>query len=204
MTNDDEEAKQQVSSALTTHHYEEGIKMRRFLAVSVGVMVLSAGVGLKSQEVSAAQVEGVTQAWDKNLPSASRFTVLSAFGGAAVRDNNTGLVWEQAPSTTQQTWDGAISSCVSSYVGNATGWRLPSVVELNSVRDLSPSGPFVPASVFTGVQSGSYWSATTSVSQPTNAWTVNITGNVGAASKLLALPGLYVWCVRGPMQESVY
>jgi hypothetical protein len=49
--------------------------MRRFLAVSVGVMVLSAGGGLKSQEVSASQVDGVTQAWDKNLPSASRFSV---------------------------------------------------------------------------------------------------------------------------------
>jgi hypothetical protein len=46
----------------------------------------------------------VTQNWDKNLPSASRFTVLAAFGGAAVRDNNTGLVWEKAPDTTVRSW----------------------------------------------------------------------------------------------------
>jgi hypothetical protein len=46
---------------------------------------------------------GVTQNWDKNLPSASRFTVLANFGGAAVRDNNTGLVWEQAADGTTRT-----------------------------------------------------------------------------------------------------
>jgi hypothetical protein len=33
---------------------------------------------------------GVTQNWDKNLPSASRFTVLPSFNNEAVRDNNTG------------------------------------------------------------------------------------------------------------------
>jgi len=80
--------------------------MRKFLAVSVGIMVLSGGVGLKSQEANAAQVDGVTQARDKNLPSASRFTVLAAFGGAAVRDNNTGLVWEHAPDATFRPWKG--------------------------------------------------------------------------------------------------
>src|SRR5262245_56889752 len=47
----------------------------------------------------------VTPNWDKNLPandpggacpaSSSRFTCV--FGGAAVRDNETGLVWEQSP-----------------------------------------------------------------------------------------------------------
>ena len=32
-----------------------------------------------------------TESWDKNLPSASRFTILPKFNNEAVRDNNTGL-----------------------------------------------------------------------------------------------------------------
>ena len=74
------------------------MKRRRFLAVTVGVMVLSAGLVLVNYgggitpAAAAAPVKddphaGVTKNWDKNLPSASRFTTV--FTGA-VRDNNTG------------------------------------------------------------------------------------------------------------------
>ena len=82
------------------------MKMRRFFAVTVGVMALSVGLVLLAGErvAQAVQVDGVTQNWDKNLPSASRFTVLAAFGNHAVRDNNTGLVWEQAPDATPRIW----------------------------------------------------------------------------------------------------
>jgi len=39
---------------------------------------------------------------------------------------------------------------------------------------------FVPANVFTGVQSFSYWSATTFTASPTSAWLVDFAGgNVG-------------------------
>jgi hypothetical protein len=50
---------------------------------------------------------GVTKNWDKKLPNTSRFTVLTDFGGAAMRDNETGLVWEQSPETKTQNWSGA-------------------------------------------------------------------------------------------------
>src|SRR5437868_6687660 len=42
-----------------------------------------------------------TLRWDTNNASATRFT--TAFPGA-VLDNNTGLVWEQAPDGTPRTW----------------------------------------------------------------------------------------------------
>ena len=38
-----------------------------------------------------------TQNWDNKLPNDARFTVLADFNGQAARDNETGLVWEQAP-----------------------------------------------------------------------------------------------------------
>jgi hypothetical protein len=84
-----------------------------------------------------------TTSWDKNMSSASRFTVLADFGGAAVRDNNTGLVWEQTADGTTRTQPEATVYCANKTVGGTSGWRLPSVIELSSARD--PSLPnFVP------------------------------------------------------------
>jgi len=179
--------------------------MKRFLAVSVGVMVLSAAVGLNTQEVGAAQVDlsGVTPNWDKNLPSASRFTVLPAFASKAVRDNNTGLVWEQAPEATLRTWGSASSFCLNKNIGNARGWRLPSVAELASLINPSSPSPFVPATVFTGVLPENYWSATSSGVSPTDAWYMDLVfGGVGSTGK--DNPNLHFWCVRGGMNADVY
>jgi hypothetical protein len=154
---------------------------------------------------SATDLSGVTQNWDKNLPSASRFTVLADFGGAAVRDNNTGLVWEQAPDATiGRVWPIALAYCLNKPVGGTRGWRLPSVVELASLIDPSLPAPFVPTSVFTGVQAAFiYWSATLNAADPSGAWGVPFNNsaivNVGKAD-----PNVYVWCVRGPMNADAY
>ncbi|HWG96103.1 MAG TPA: hypothetical protein VN647_03370, partial [Nitrospira sp.] len=66
----------------------------------LGSLIL-AGLGLENASAETptppTDFQSLTQSWDKKLPGASRFTVLSDFGGAAVRDNETGLVWEQSP-----------------------------------------------------------------------------------------------------------
>jgi len=71
---------------------------------------------------------------------------------------------------------------------------------LASLIDPSLPAPFVPASVFMGVQSATYWSATSSAQGTTNKFGLNFEdGLVGTSTGLS-----YVWCVRGPMSESVY
>ncbi len=144
--------------------------------------------------------------WDKNLPSASRFTILPHFNNEAVRDNNTGLVWERAPDTTLYNWPLAITNSVNKKVGGTVGWRLPSLVELKSVQDPTLPPPFVPASVFTGVQLAFYWSATTQADYPTSAWGVffDHTGLVNYAGKSGVGLSYYMWCVRGPMNADRY
>jgi len=144
---------------------------------------------------------GLTQAWDKNLPSASRFTVLTDFGGAAVRDNNTGLVWEQAPDATTRTWVQSIIYCVNKNVGGTRGWRLPSVAELASLINPTLAQPFVPASVFTGVQLEFYWSATKAADAPLpSAWFVDFFG--GTAFEHDKNFSGHAWCVRGGMNAD--
>lgn len=140
-----------------------------------------------------------TLRWDTNNPSASRFT--TAFTGA-VLDKNTGLVWEQAPDAAPRAWADATHYCVNKAVGGTVGWRLPSVVELKSVQDPSLPPPFVPASVFTGIQSVAYRSATTRAANPTLAWVVFFdNGTVFDAPH--ATPG-HAWCVRGGMNADAY
>ena len=107
-----------------------------------------------------------TLRWDTKNASASRFTVLADFGGGAVLDNNTGLVWQQSPATIKTTWSDARGQCSDQPIGGARGWRLPSLPELTSLIDPSlPTAPFVPTTVFTGVQLDIYWSATTDFGQ---------------------------------------
>ena len=171
--------------------------------LSAGLVFMTDRAGAVPKDKSG--VNPTQNSWDDNLPSASGFTVLSTFGGAAVRDNNTGLVWEKAPDATDAgilSWAQATGTCVNKTVGGMVGWRLPSVVELISVRDPSLPPPFVPASIFTGVQFSFYWSATTRADDPTAAWNVLFNnGDVNNSNKNI---GLHTWCVRGGMNADAY
>jgi hypothetical protein len=149
----------------------------------------------------------VTQNWDRNLATTARFTVLAEFVNAAVRDNNTGLVWEQQPDATNRPWTGvattsASSYCASKIVGGTAGWRLPSMVELKSVQDPSLPAPFVPLSIFTGVQSAPYWSSTLVGWDSSLAWHVYF--HTGLVDEEPITSTNLAWCVRGPMNADSY
>ena len=63
--------------------------------------------------------------WAKNLPSDTRFTVLTEFNNEAVRDNNTRLVWEVSPTGGYFDWARAISHCTSRVVGAGKAGHCP-------------------------------------------------------------------------------
>jgi hypothetical protein len=138
--------------------------------------------------------------------TSNRFLILTNWANQAVLDKETGLVWERSPATTFHTWSSALVECTGRTTGNRKGWRLPSVVELNSVRDPSLPAPFIPASVFSGLQLAGYWSATTlALSEPPSsaAWGVHFgQGDVGGLTKSGGT--LRAWCVRGPMNADQY
>ncbi len=145
-----------------------------------------------------------THNWDKKQPSASRFTVLSAFGDAAVRDEETGLVWEKTLETTDMSWTDALAACANKDVGGRKGWRLPSISELASLIDPSiQSGPTLPPGhPFTNVLTDVYWSATTNASNPKTAWLVFFdTARATFAFKTITF---HAWCVRGGMSADQY
>src|SRR5436309_7419720 len=148
---------------------------------------------------------GLPPTWDKILPAdnpggpcpsnSSRFTCV--MGGAAVRDNETGLVWERSPSTSTFNWANAQIHCNQLNVGNRKGWRLPTIQELASLVDGDPantSSPRLPpGDPFSDVQSFVYWSASTNATDTSGAWVVNfVNGDVFASNKANSI---FAWCV---------
>jgi hypothetical protein len=111
----------------------------RKLAVVAGLLLVTYGLGPAAAAPPAKgdSNAGVPQNWDKVLPPAQRFTVLEAFNNEAVRDNETGLVWEQSPATIAEPWFNARGACAIKNVGGRIGWRLPSLPELSSLVDPS-------------------------------------------------------------------
>lgn len=143
------------------------------------------------------------QNWDKKVSSASRFTPLSEFGGTAVRDEETGLVWETTLDLSEMSWTDARSACADKDVGGRKGWRLPSVSELSSLVDPSVKArPTLPSGhPFTNVQDV-YWSATTVTDNTKNAWLVFFdTGKVLYAFKTITFNA---WCVRNGTNADQY
>jgi hypothetical protein len=148
-----------------------------------------------------------TPSWDQTLPTSTRFIILSNFASAAVLDRDTGLVWEKSPDTTTRSWLVAHGYCLNKNVGGTRGWRLPSVPELASLINPSLAAPFVPSTVFTGVQPAPYWSATTVAgAAPTDGFPFAWAGffNSGDMLSLNKLGTALVWCVRGGMNADQY
>ena len=197
------------------------MQQRRHSRVIMGVLSLAVLVGAALTSSPAQADTGgpyyATPSWDRTLPSAGRFLVLTNMASAAVLDRETGLVWEKSPATTTHTWataTGATVECTNRTTGNRKGWRLPSFPELASLVDpnvtpgptLPPGHPFTTGA--TGVQSAAYWSATTlaldppTIVAPTLAWYVDF--NIGFVNFGDKVSNLHAWCVRGGMNADAY
>ncbi|MGH7207995.1 MAG: DUF1566 domain-containing protein [Nitrospiraceae bacterium] len=174
--------------------------------LSLAVLVGAALTSSLAQADTGAGPYFAPPAWNRTLPSAGRFLVLTNFASLAVLDRETGLVWEKSPSATLQTWLSALAECAAvRTTGGRKGWRLPSMPELASLIDPSVAspGPTLPAGhPFTNVQSAFYWSASTLAADPANAWLVGFGG--GDVTFSGKANGNYAWCVRGAMNADAY
>lgn len=188
----------------------------RYLAISllliVGLIVLAIGLPFVAQAVNpvideqhTAMLRLLVPSWDQQLDSingdangcnSERFACV--MGGAAVRDNETGIVWERSPDVSPRDWTNAIAHCAQREISGRKGWHLPMREQLASLVDSSNSNPSLPtAHPFTNVLTEFYWSATTSAPVPGAAWSVDFRdGSLGTADKGNDL-SFFAWCVRG-------
>ncbi len=141
-------------------------------------------------------LDEIPPTWSQKLPVADRFELV--LDGAAVLDKETGLVWEQSPSTVDRPWTGAKFDCLKKKVGGRGGWHLPTVEGLHSLVDGLQSNPSLPSGYddfFTNVKSDFYWTSTTTVTVFASAYYVDFyNGGVDSDAKTVEF---FVWCVRG-------
>lgn len=118
-----------------------------------------------------------------------------------VYDHYTGLTWMRDANVHQDTmaWSTAfdlISELNSKIVYGYADWRVPNIIELESLTGMGQHSPalFVHH-VFNNVQDF-YWSSTTSVYDDSYAWVLYVVdGAVGVGYKPLS--EFYLWPVRG-------
>jgi len=131
-------------------------------------------------------------------------------GDGTVTDDNTGLAWQQAPSSEDFTWQEAVDYSNSLELGGFTDWRMPSVKELYSIANFSTGWPYIDTTYF-NLASGqitkdeqfwtsNYYVGTTVEGGSDAAFGVNaVTGHIKAYSAKSSGPigGKYVRAVRG-------
>lgn len=131
-------------------------------------------------------------------------------GDGTVTDNNTGLMWQQVPSTNSFSWQEADDYCNSLNLGGYSDWRMPSAKELYSIANFKSGWPYVNTTYF-HLASGQvtkdeqYWSSNkyvgTTVEGGSNAaFGINeVTGHIKAyaANGMGPIAGNYVRAVRG-------
>ena len=168
------------------------------MKILCSILIALVALVTSTQTARAAAAKPAFPSWSQQINTTKRFTVLAAFGGAAVLDNETGLVWEQSPSTNTSSWIGAEARCIRLATGGRLGWRLPTVQELASLLSETQSTPALPLGhPFTNVQSSIYWSSTTIADGTgSGAWYVDF-GSPGGVSGDTKTNPRFVWCVRG-------
>lgn len=146
--------------------------------------------------------------WDRRMRSdngdaegcgSTRFTCV--LGREAVRDNETGLVWERSPGAVGVDWFEAVRSCWQLEVTDRLGWHLPTIEQIASLLQPSEVSALPANHPFLNLEGDAprvYWSQTTDV-RPGEVspaiWVARLeqggVGDQGVNSPARA------WCVRG-------
>lgn len=104
--------------------------------------------------------------------AAERFTVV--LDGAGVKDNQTGLVWEQAPDLEHDVWSRSVERCTTKTVAGKQGWRAPTIQEMKTLVDPSRKDPALPLGhPFANIKSAIFWTATPHPTDDIVAWQVS-------------------------------
>ncbi len=131
-------------------------------------------------------------------------------GDGTVTDNNTGLMWQEVPSSDNFSWDDAVSYCDDLVLAGNDDWRMPTLKELFSISDFSSGWPYLDTGYFT-LASGqvtkdeqfwanNYYVGVTVEGGSNAAFGVNhVTGHIKAYSANASGPvgGKYARAVRG-------
>jgi formylglycine-generating enzyme required for sulfatase activity len=89
-----------------------------------------------------------------------------------VEDSATMLTWQQDAPSEKYTWPDALGYCAALDL-QGTGWRLPTVKELQTLVDEARAMPAIDQTAFPKTARAEYWTSSRVASFPGNAWTVS-------------------------------
>ena len=115
--------------------------------------------------------------------------------GERVVDSKTNLQWQNdnQVNSIQKSWKEAINFCENLELDGYKDWRLPNIVELSSIIDVTKPQPVI-AEIFKN-RAGDFWSSTTKAQDSTVAWIVIF--NYGIEYFKDKKDKYFVRCVRG-------
>lgn len=165
---------------------------------------------------TAANTDYVSRKWARwpvptppsmTLPHPMTYTDL---GNGTVRDDVTGLVWQQTVDATTRTWSDAIANCQGLALDGG-GWTLPTRMELTSILDdAQPSGARVNPTVFKfAAKPGWTWASTPWVVDsrktvtPPLSWFINFSAGDSNNSLDQTAASAYDRCVRVPASQTL-
>ena len=128
------------------------------------------------------------------VAASERFAVM--LNGEAVKDNKTGLIWEQSPDKEFDVWSASVARCPTKTVGGQKGWRAPTKDELVTLLDPDRNDPALPEGhPFANIRSDIFWSSTPHITDDILAYYVSFfTGQVISDQKSQTRR---MWCVLG-------
>ena len=114
----------------------------------------------------------------RNIKPTVKVTFSRDIDSGVVRDNKTGLIWQDDysdnnKSVTQLDWMGAINYCEELALGGYTNWRLPNFNELFFIADRGKYNPSIDKVSFINTVADNYWTSTTIDRKKNYAWSVN-------------------------------
>lgn len=96
-----------------------------------------------------------------------------------VRDERTGLVWQQGVVLGSYSQAEAAAGCTRLTLGAySSGWRLPTRAELLSIVDPTESNPAIDRTAFPSTPTNYFWSVSPQAGTPSSAWAVNFLDGV--------------------------
>lgn len=111
-----------------------------------------------------------------------------------VHDTKTGLTWQRAVAPGTYAWVDAKSYCAGLDADGGSGWRLPTIKELQTIVDERAYQPAIDTTAFPGTPSEFFWSSSPYANDATNAWVVHF--NFGNSSYFTVSYNYRVRCVR--------
>jgi len=111
-----------------------------------------------------------------NAPAGQYVVTACGTGNGTVYDTKSKLTWQQTVSSAMYSWAAAKTYCASVGASlGGTGWRLPTLKELQSLVDYSQAGStaaMIDPNAFPSTPATSFWSASPVAGSPSFAWYV--------------------------------